>query len=237
MLWRNDNAIIVGKHQNTIAEVNVDYVKEKGIKVIGTATSVKEALVLEKAGVDVIVAQGIEAGGHRGSFLEDAPLPQVGLIALVPQIIDRVSVPVIAAGGLFDHRTIKAVFALGAQGAQLGTYFIATEESAASAGYKEILVKSEDTSTVLTKAFTGKWARGIRNHLMDQIENSGLTVPYYTYQNSLTAALREYGKKSNATELISLWSGQSGGKTHRGSTEQLFRELIEKIQNEPNPVF
>lgn len=211
--------------------------KGKGIKVIGTATSVKEALLLEKAGVDVIVAQGFEAGGHRASFLEEAPLPQVGLIALVPQIVDSVSVPVIAAGGLFDHRTIKAVFALGAQGAQLGSYFIASEESAASEAYKELLLKSVDTSTELTKAFTGKWARGIRNRFMEQMENSGLTVPYYTHQNSMTAALREYGKKNNTTDIISLWAGQSGGKAHRGSTEKLFQELIEKIQNEPNPIF
>ena len=90
--------------------------------------------------MDAIVAQGIEAGGHRGSFIEDEPLPQAGLISLVPQVVDTVSVPVIAAGGIFDHRTVKAVFTLGASGAQLGSYFLAAEESAASRrGSTEVL--------------------------------------------------------------------------------------------------
>lgn len=211
--------------------------KERGVKVIGTATSVKEAVLLDKAGMDAIVAQGIEAGGHRGSFIENEPLPQVGLVSLVPQVTDCVSVPVIAAGGLFDHRTVKAAFALGAQGAQLGSYFITADESAASEVYKERVLGSTDTSTELTQAFTGKWARGIGNSFMEQIKSSGLTIPYYTYQNSLTAALRDYGKASGIADIISLWAGQSASKSKRGSTENLFRELIDQIQREPNPIF
>jgi nitronate monooxygenase len=211
--------------------------KEKGVKVIGTATSVKEAALLDKAGMDAIVVQGIEAGGHRGSFIEDEPLPQVGLISLVPQVVDTVSVPVIAAGGIFDHRTIKAVFTLGAAGAQLGSYFLAAEESAASEVYKERVLSSTDTSTELTHAFTGKWARGIGNSFMEEMKNSGLTIPYYTYQNSLTAALRDFGKSSGIADIISLWAGQSASQSKRGSTEALFGELIHQIKSDLNPIF
>ena len=211
--------------------------KEKGVTLIGTATSVKEALLLEKSGVDALVAQGFEAGGHRGTFLESEPLPQVGLISLLPQIVDQVSIPVIAAGGLFDHRSVKAVFALGAAAAQLGTYFIAADESAASQGYKDMLLKSDETSTQLTRAFTGRWARGIKNLLMEQLEQSGLAFPAYTYQNSLTSGLREFGKTNNLPELLSLWAGQSAAKTSYGNTSQLFKDLINKIQNDTNPIF
>jgi nitronate monooxygenase len=218
------------------AEV-VSKLKKSGVTLIGTATSVKEAALLDKSGMDVIVAQGIEAGGHRGSFLEDEPLPQVGLISLLPQIVDHVSVPVIAAGGLFDYRTIGAAFALGAAGAQLGSYFIAADESAASEVYKAYVLSSTDTSTELTRAFTGKWARGIRNNFMQQMQNSGLSIPYYTLQNSLTSALRDYGKSAGIAHIISLWAGQSASQSKRGSTEALFRLLIEQLQSQPHSIF
>lgn len=215
----------------------IERLKERGVSVIGTATSVKEAMLLDKAGVDAITAQGIEAGGHRGSFIDCDPLPQVGLISLVPQVVDTVSVPVIAAGGIFDHRTIKAVFTLGAAGAQLGSYFLAAEESAASEVYKERVLSSTDTSTELTQAFTGKWARGIGNSFMEEMKNSGLTIPYYTYQNSLTSALRDFGKSRGIADIISLWAGQSASQSKRGSTEALFGELIHQIKSDPNPIF
>lgn len=215
----------------------IQQLKEQGIKVIGTATSVKEAKLSDHAGMDAITAQGIEAGGHRGSFIPGEPLPQVGLISLVPQIVDAVTVPVIAAGGLFDHRTIRAAFALGAEGVQLGSYFIAAEESAANEGYKECLLHSNDTSTELTRAFSGRWARGIRNSFMEEMNNSSLNIPYYTYQNSLTTALRAYGKKNEINDIISMWAGQSASQSKRSSTEDLFRELIAQIQNQSNPIF
>ncbi|WP_134091282.1 nitronate monooxygenase family protein [Olivibacter sp. XZL3] len=214
----------------------IERLHAQGIKVIGTATSVKEARLLDKAGVDAIVAQGIEAGGHRGTFIEGEPLPQVGLISLIPQVVDCVSIPVIAAGGLFDCRTIKAAFVLGAAAVQLGSYFIATDESAASEIYKERLLNSTDTSSELTRAFTGKWARGIRNSFMQEMKSSDLTIPYYTYQNSLTSALRDYGKTKGIGDLISLWAGQSASRGKRGSTQSLFQELIEQLEGEPNPV-
>ena len=211
--------------------------KERSIKVIGTATSVKEAALLDKAGMDAIVVQGIEAGGHRGSFIDNEPLPQVGLISLVPQVVDIVSVPVIAAGGIFDHRTIKAVLTLGAAGAQLGSYFLAADESAATEVYKEHVLNSTDTSTELTQAFTGRWARGVGNSFMEEMKNSGLVIPYYSYQNSLTTALRELGKSGGIADIISLWAGQSASQSKRGSTEALFSKLIHQLKSDPNLIF
>jgi nitronate monooxygenase len=210
----------------------IDLLKSQSCKLIGTATSIREATLLDQSGVDAIVAQGFEAGGHRGSFLMDEPLPQVGLIALLPQVVDTVSVPVVAAGGLFDERTVKAAFILGAAGVQLGSFFIASDESAASNAYKEAVQRSVDTSTALTKAFSGRWARGIRNGFMERIDQSGLPIPYYTYQNSLTAAMRAYGQQHNLGEFISLWAGQSACRSQMGRAGDIFLSLIAKLQSD-----
>ncbi|WP_161597122.1 NAD(P)H-dependent flavin oxidoreductase [Dyadobacter flavalbus] len=207
----------------------VELLKSRGCKLIGTATSVREAIMLDLLGVDAIVAQGFEAGGHRGSFLTDEALPQVGLMALLPQIAAAVSVPVIAAGGLYNDQTIKAAFTLGAAGVQLGSIFLACDESAASEVYKEAVISSGDTSTALTKAFSGRWARGIRNGFMEQMEQSGLEIPYYTYQNSLTSAMRTYGQQHNLRDYISLWAGQSAAHARRGKAGEIFLSLIEKL--------
>ncbi|GGB82038.1 NAD(P)H-dependent flavin oxidoreductase [Dyadobacter sediminis] len=206
-----------------------ELLKSRGCKLIGTATSVREASMLDQLGVDAIVAQGFEAGGHRGSFLTDEALPQVGLMALLPQLVAAVSVPVIAAGGLYNDQTIKAAFTLGAAGVQLGSMFIACDESAASEVYKEAVLSSGDTSTALTKAFSGRWARGIRNGFMERIEHSGIEIPYYTYQNSLTSAMRTYGQQHNLCDYISLWAGQSAAHARRGKAGEIFLSLIEKL--------
>ncbi|GAB3760522.1 NAD(P)H-dependent flavin oxidoreductase [Spirosoma pomorum] len=203
--------------------------KRRGTTLIGTATSVQEAVLLEGIGVDAVVAQGTEAGGHRGSFLADDPLPQIGLLSLLPQVVDAISRPVIAAGGLFDARTVEAAFVLGAAGVQLGSFFLATDESAASEAYKTAVLTSTDTSTSLTRAFSGRWARGIRNRFMDQIEQSGLAIPYYTYQNSLTAELRAHAQQHNIPDLISLWAGQSAAKSQRGKSGDLLKVLLDQL--------
>jgi nitronate monooxygenase len=203
--------------------------KRRGTTVIGTATSVQEAILLEDLGVDAVVAQGTEAGGHRGSFLANDTLPQIGLLSLLPQVVDAISRPVIAAGGLSDAKTVKAAFMLGAAGVQLGSFFLATDESAASEAYKTAVLTSIDTSTSLTRAFSGRWARGVRNRFMDQIEQSGLAIPYYTYQNSLTANLRAYAQQHNIPDLISLWAGQSAAKSQRGKSGDLLQSLLDQL--------
>ena len=207
----------------------IEQFKRNGSVLIGTATSVKEARLLEEAGVDLVVAQGVEAGGHRGTFLNDEGLPQVGLLSLVLQVVDAVSIPVIAAGGIADERAIRATFVLGASGVQIGSLFIPCDESLASESYKAAVLASRDTATALTQAFTGRWARGIKNGLMKQIEESGLKIPYYTFHNSLTAPLRTYAQQHNLPDLASMWAGQSAGYARRGSATELFKRLAEQV--------
>jgi len=202
--------------------------KEKGVILIGTATTVAEAKVLADAGIDLIVAQGYEAGGHRGSFLQP-DLPQVGLFALLPQIADAVAVPVIAAGGIVDGRTIRAAFQLGASGVQAGTLFVPSTESLANEGYKDAVVAARDTDTQLTQAFTGRWARGIRNDFMQTTEASGVGIAEYNLHNSLTAGLRAHGRKNDRPEVVSLWAGQHAGKARKGGAAEIFRNLVAGI--------
>lgn len=204
--------------------------KENGTVVIGTATCVEEARILESAGVDYIVAQGIEAGGHRGSFLSENTLPEVGLMSLLPQISDAVHVPVIAAGGLFDGRTMKAAFALGAALVQLGSVFITADESAATNAYKDTVLNASDTATELTRAFSGRWARGVKNAFMEQVKNSGVIIPYYTYQNSLTAPIRAYAQANDLKDFMSLWAGQSAFRSKRGKTGEIMMDLVRSLE-------
>ena len=206
----------------------IERFKANGVLLIGTATSVAEAVALEQAGIDIITAQGIEAGGHRGSFLEEG-LPQVGLFSLLPQVADAVSRPVLAAGGIVDARTIRAAFQLGAAGVQVGTLFIPSHESAASEAYKDAVVSAKDTDTALTRAFSGRWARGIRNEFMKSMEAAGIPIQAYTLQNSLTAEIRSYGQKHNLPGIVSLWAGQSAGKTRKAGAAELLQQLVKDI--------
>src|ERR1700723_1356073 len=141
----------------------------QGILTIGTATTRDEAIALEEAGVDVVVASGFEAGGHRGSFLRSAEDSLTGTISLVPQIADAVGIPVVAAGGIADARGITAAFALGAEAVQMGTVFLACEESGATTLHREAILKGKASRTSLTRGFTGRLARGIHNQLLQSL--------------------------------------------------------------------
>jgi nitronate monooxygenase len=149
--------------------------------IVGTATTVAEAVALERAGVDAVVAQGFEAGGHRGTFLQPVERSLVGGVALVPQIVDAVSVPVIASGAIMDGRGIAAARALGAQGAQLGTAFLRSAEAGTSEAHREAL----SADTILTRVLTGRYARAVRTPLVDRLEASGLEPPDYPLPRSL----------------------------------------------------
>jgi len=147
---------------------------------IGTATTVAEAVALERAGVDVVVAQGFEAGGHRGTFLAKPERSLVGTIALVPQVVDAISVPVVAAGGIVDGRGIAAALALGAQGVQLGTAFIGCPEGGAGEEHRAALGRE----TTITRVMTGRHARGVRSPLVDELERAGVEPPDYPLPRS-----------------------------------------------------
>ncbi len=207
----------------------IDAFKQNGTRLIGTATSVAEAKVLAKAGIDIITVQGIEAGGHRGTFLHNQPLPQVGLNALLPQVVDEVNVPILAAGGIHNARTLQAAFALGASGVQVGSLFITAHESAASDAYKEAVLKAADTSTVLTRTFSGKWARGIQNQFMRRLNATGVSIPYYTHQNQLMSPIRTYAQQHQLTDFMAMWAGQAAGKSRRASTQEIVEGLIRML--------
>lgn len=196
----------------------------RGIRVIGTATTVAEAVALDQAGVDAIVASGSEAAGHRVSFLKPAEESLVGTFALVPQVVDAVRAPVIAAGGVSDRRGVAAALALGAQGVQVGTAFLATRESAANDAHREAIRATAADESVLTRAMSGRLARGVRNRTVRAIEAGGMIAPFPT-QNWLTGKFRAPAGQQNLGELQSLWLGQGAPLATLDSADEVFAEL------------
>jgi nitronate monooxygenase len=200
-------------------------VKRRGMLVAGTATTVDEAIALEKAGVDAVVAQGSEAGGHRGSFASDFESSMVGTIALVPQIIDAVRAPVIASGGIMDGRGIAAALALGASAVQMGTAFLTTEEAGVPDCYKEEILRAREHETRLTRAFSGRPARGIVNRFMREVDPHPEAILPFPLQNALTRPLRTAAAKAGKSEFLSLWAGQGLRMARRQRAADLVARL------------
>lgn len=206
----------------------VEEARRRGIRLVGTATTVAEAVALADAGVDAVVATGAEAAGHRVSFLRPAEESLVGTFALVPQVVDAVSVPVIAAGGIADRRGVAAAFALGASGVQVGTAFLATAESAASDAHRAAIRSTAADGTVLTRAMSGRLARGVRNRGVRAIEASGTIAPF-PMQNWLTGRFRTPAAEQNLGELQSLWLGQAAPLARGNTAAEVFAELAAGI--------
>jgi nitronate monooxygenase len=202
--------------------------KARGVKLIGTATTVAEAIALEQSGVDAIVVQGSEAGGHRGTFLGDFAAAQVGTIALVPQVVDAVTVPVIASGGIMDGRGVAAALALGAGAVQLGTAFLTCAEAGVAEVYKDAILHAAETDTRVTRAFSGRPARGIVNRFMTEIEQAGDAIAPFPMQNALTRALRAAAATQGRAESLSLWAGQGVRLARR----QKAAELVARLRDE-----
>jgi nitronate monooxygenase len=201
----------------------------QGTYLIGTATSVEEARMLETAGVDAIVAQGAEAGGHRGTFAHADPA-LVGTIALVPEIADAVRVPVIASGGIMDGRGVVAALVLGASAVQMGTAFLTTKESGAPECYKQAVLSAAENATGLTRAFSGRWARGIRNRFMQESEGSGAAPLSFPWQNALTTQMRKAAAQKGDAGLLSLWAGQGSPMSRSISAAELVHQLEAEIK-------
>jgi nitronate monooxygenase len=199
--------------------------RELGILTVGTATTVREAVTLEADGVDAIVAQGAEAGGHRGTFLDGFEESLIGTMALVPQVVDAVSVPVIASGGIMDGRGIAAALALGADLAQMGTAFLTTEESGINEAYKALLPASRAEQSRVTRAFSGRPARGIENAFMREADAIAADILPYPMQNALTRPMRTAGGKAGNTDMLSLWAGQGAPLARRETTADLVARL------------
>jgi nitronate monooxygenase len=186
----------------------LDRVKATGAVVVGCATIVREAVWLEENGVDAVIAQGAEAGGHRSMFLTDNIAAQPGLFALVPQMADAVRVPIIAAGGVADGRGIAAAFALGAAGVQIGTAYLRCPESRASALGRAALAAAGDDSTVITNVMTGRAARGIANRAMREVGPVSPDAPAFPHAAAAFAPLRVAAEKKGKTDFTNLWAGQ-----------------------------
>ena len=187
----------------------LDRVKAWGAKVLSSATTVDEALWLERHGVDAVIAQGVEAGGHRGMFLTEDLTTQVATLALLPQVVDAVKVPVIAAGGIADARGVRAALDLGAAGVQVGTAFLLCDEATTSPLHRAALKSAAARHTALTNLFTGRPARGIVNRLMRDLGPMSALAPAFPFATGGIAPLRARAEAAGSSDFTSLWSGQN----------------------------
>lgn len=181
--------------------------KAQGFIVLGTATQVSEGLALQASGVDGVIAQGYEAGGHRGGFLGSREGALIGTMALVPQLVDALRVPVIAAGGIADARGVAAAQALGARAVTVGTAFLLVDECPLSPAYRAALQAAQDGDSTLTRAFSGRLARGLANRVTRALD--GAALPDFPQPNAASRPMRQAAARAGRAEFISLWAGQA----------------------------
>ena len=203
--------------------------RKRGIVTIGAATSIAEAYQLDQAGVDLIVASGFEAGGHRPAFLRRAEESLMGTFALTPLLADRVRAPVIAAGGIVDGRGARAALALGAQAVQLGTAFLACEESGATAQHRAVLFSARAEQTTLTRAYTGRLARGVPNRIVELMAPRAAELPPFPVQNWFVSKLRAADAAAGRSDFLSLYAGQCAPNLQHRSAAGLMRSLIDAL--------
>lgn len=216
-----------------LSESQVDRLHAKGISVVGTATTTAEAIAWEKVGADAICAQGYEAGGHRGHFLDPERASDVGLFALIPEVKANVSIPVIAAGGISDARGIKAALTLGADAVQMGTIFLLSKEATMAPAHRRAMCEGSQMAhdTALTRAFTGKFARGIRNKYIETTESlSSDDLPPYPVLNAYTGPLKKMDP--NSPDNLSLWSGQGVSVARGLYGASSLAEIVNKLETE-----
>jgi nitronate monooxygenase len=217
-----------------LTQEQVAALKGAGSFVIGTATTAAEAKAWAAVGADAICAQGLEAGGHRGTFLKDVSESLVGTLSLVSTVREAVNLPVIAAGGITDGKAVAAALAMGAAAAQVGTAYLLADESGISAPWRQAIAEVEDDATRLTRAFSGRHARGIANAFLREMAEHEAEIPLYPIQNALTQELRAAAAKAGSAEALSLWAGQSVALAKAGSaaeiTERLWREAQEALR-------
>ncbi len=219
---------VVSFHFGLPQQPLLERVKAVGAKVIASATTVAEAVWLEQHGCDAIIAQGSEAGGHRGNFLGDDMATQIGTFALVPQVVDAVKVPVIAAGGIADARGIAAAFALGAAGVQIGTAYLYTPEARIAPLHREALRGQRAGETALTNVFTGRPARGIVNRIMREAGPLSDEAPAFPLAGGALAPLRAASEKEGSSDFMSLWAGQAARLSREMGAAELTRRLADE---------
>jgi nitronate monooxygenase len=208
-------------------------VRATGAKVIASATTVEEARWLEARGVDAIIAQGLEAGGHRGMFLTDDVTTQLGTFALVPQIVAAVRVPVIAAGGIADARGVEAAMRLGAAGVQVGTAYLLCPEAQTTRIHREALKSEAARHTALTNVFSGRPARGIVNRVVREVGPMSAVAPAFPTATAALAPLRAHAESKGSGEFSPLWSGQNASGCREVSAAEITRALAASVASPP----
>ncbi len=215
-----------------LTPAQVERLHDAGILVIGTVTTVDEAMAWETAGADAVVASGIEAGGHRGTFIglqEEATLPAR---ALWPQVVRAVGIPVIAAGGIMTGIDILEALRVGAQAVQMGSAFLVCDESGIHPAYRQALLAAGDTPTRLTRAFSGRYARGLENRFMLEMESVAARFPAYPVQNALTGPIRAAAAAKGDTGLMSLWAGAEIRRARPMPVAKLMQTLVAEMRTQ-----
>lgn len=208
--------------------------RKRTILTFGTATTLEEGLALEEIGVDAVVAQGAEAGAHRGTFSSEREDLLIGLAALVPILVGKLRIPVIAAGGIMNGQGIAAALALGAQAAQLGTAFLACDESGISKAYRDALLDPKPKATCLTRAFSGRWARGLENRfIVEMVAKENAILPFPA-QNAFTQDIRKKAAELGLSDYLSLWAGQGVGLIRAMEAETLVKTLFKETSDAVN---
>jgi nitronate monooxygenase len=203
----------------------LDRVRSAGAKIISSATTLREAVWLEAHGCDAVIAMGVEAGGHRGNFLTDDMSAQVGTMSLLPQVVDAVEMPVVAAGGISDGRGIVAAFSLGAAAVQIGTAYLFSSEAKVSKIHRDALENTSDDGTAVTNVFTGRPARGILNRLIREIGPLSPSAPAFPFAGGGLAPLRAKAEAEGSGDFTNLWSGQSARLSPRLPSGELTERL------------
>jgi nitronate monooxygenase len=203
--------------------------KNAQIFVIGTATTAEEALLLERSGVDAVVAQGSEAGGHRGTFAGPFESSMIPTLELVGEIAKRLKIPVIASGGIMDGHDIKQALDAGASAVQLGTVFLATPEAGTSKPYRQAVLNAREGTTVITRAFSGRPARGLANRFTRDLINTPDSILPFPLQNSLTREMRRAAAEQGTAEYLSLWAGTGVARIRQGSAAEVMKSLVAEL--------
>lgn len=218
---------VVSFHFGLPEQALLDRVRATGARIISSATTVEEAVWLERNGCDAIIAMGYEAGGHRGMFLSEQLHTQVGTFALIPQIANAVSVPVIAAGGIAEGRSVAAAFILGASAVQVGTAYLFCPEAKVSKPHHQALRSATDSQTALTNIFTGRPARGIVNRIMSELGPMSALAPAFPLAGGALMPLRAKAEPQGNGGFMNLWAGQAVGIKHELSAAELTRQLAD----------
>ena len=221
---------VVSFHFGLPAESFIHRLKNMGCKIISSATTVQEAILLEEHGCDAIIAQGLEAGGHRGMFLTEDLSTQLGTFILVANILEKVQIPVIAAGGIASAVDIEKALLLGASAVQMGTAYLLTQESKISPLHRAALLSNARNNTVITNVFTGRPARSLRNRVIDELGPLSPLAPPFPYAGKALAPLKAAAEKIGSTDFMSLWCGEMAPQeTDLTFTEELSRFLFKKF--------